>query len=130
MKAKYFKKAVGILLAFAMLSSIMMIVGCSPKDKLVGTWVYVLDNGELADENTARPYFNADGTCSNVPKRENGTPISYNVQDDGTIVFRTDWSQSFETKLADSEEEALHDSKKYYISGDKLIIYRSTYKKM
>ena len=52
------------------------------------------------------------------------------VMSDGKLVFTMEWDGTSSFDLAQSEEEAMNDYHKYYISGDTLIFRKSTYKRV
>ena len=77
-------------------------------------------------------YFFAVGSCNDIDYHgpTSADPVSYKVMSDGKLVFTMEWDGTSSFDLAQSEEEAMNDYHKYYISGDTLIFRKSTYKRV
>ena len=77
-------------------------------------------------------YFNDDGSCNDIDYHgpTSADPVSYKVMSDGKLVFTMEWDGTSSFDLAQSEEEAMNDYHKYYISGDTLIFRKNTNKKV
>ena len=119
------KRILALLLTCVVFCTVLS--GCGG-DPLVGTWAYVNSKGEVTD---SKMYFNEDGTCSDLPIHgpTSADPVSYKIQDDGTLILTMEWDGKINIEKAENEEQALDDNDYYYISGDTLILHKETYKK-
>jgi len=99
-----------VLCIITMLFAVMSLSGCS-NNSITGIWAFVDDDGQVSENSSA-------------------DPVSYKVMSDGKLVFTMEWDGTSSFDLAQSEEEAMNDYHKYYISGDTLIFRKSTYKRV
>lgn len=121
---KIFKRYCGIFLFVLFVTGI--IVGCSPKNPIVGTWIYTEDSGrEVSME------FYEDGTCFDTPvkTRTSADAVSYKLQKDGMLIFTMEWDGPIRYESAEDQEKALDDSDYYYLSKDTFILHKKIYKK-
>ncbi|MGN0459485.1 MAG: hypothetical protein ACI4HL_01080 [Ruminococcus sp.] len=119
------KRILALLLTCVVFCTVLS--GCGG-DPLVGTWAKINNDGEVTD---SKMYFNEDGTCSDIHTHGNtgAYPVSYRIQDDGTLIFTMEWDGTKNFDEAENEEQALDDSDYYYLSGDTLIFNKKTYEK-
>ena len=111
-----------LLLIFCILS--LTLAGCSSKESIVGTWQEVDD-----PDDTITFYDN--GSCLDIPYHTvtSADAVSYTLHDDGNLIFEMEWDGPITVKRTDDESEALESSSNFYLSKDKLILKKTTYKK-
>lgn len=118
-----------VLCIVTMLFAVMSLSGCS-NNSITGIWAFVDDDGQVSEN--SKMYFNEDGSCNDIDYHgpTSADPVSYKVMSDGKLVFTMEWDGTSSFDLAQSEEEAMNDYHKYYVSGDTLIFRKSTYKRV
>lgn len=96
---------------------------CSSGDSIIGTW--------KLNENSNGISFYEDGTCLNVAIRTatSADAVSYKIQDDGKMILTMEWDGNMVLEKTEDKEEALSSLKRYYLSGDTLVIGKKEYKK-
>lgn len=114
-----------VIVLFAVLLALFLSAcGSNPGKLIVGTWV--------RDSNTNVDYtFAKDGSCD-ASFFYSAAIISgadqYKVEKDGTLVLQNTLAPAEAVfEKADTEEEALEDTSKYFVSEDTLIIEGETY---
>lgn len=110
---------------YALLTIIVCLItltACSKESGIVGTW-HRVDN-----ENDTMSFYE-DGTCLDVPIKTltSADPVSYKIQDDGTIILTMEWDGTKVLEKTDDEDIALDDRDYYYLSNDKLILAKKEY---
>lgn len=123
-----FKSILSFALVIMIFLSITVMVGCSSKNAIVGTWLSTTDDGEVKDYGMS---FYEDGTCLDTPVKStaSGYAESYKIQDDGTLIFKMSWDGTKSYKPAEDKETALDNKEYYYLSGDTFILCNRTYTK-
>ena len=76
-------------------------------------------------------YFYDDGTCLDTPVKTitSADAVSYNLQDDGMLIFTMEWDGTCVYERTEDKELALDDRGYYYLSGDTFVLCKQEYVK-
>ena len=115
------KRILALLLTVVLFCTVL--TGCG-RESIVGTWEEIKEDGYMTGVTFN---FNEDGTCT---KSSSTQYVSYLIRDDDTLVITMTRDRVYYRDKAESEEQALNDSRNYYyLSDEELILFGCRYEK-